>query len=66
MELWKEIAISLKQEEVELVASIIRRLWLRRNDSIFEGKFLEPKGVMRFAVEGYREYVAVQVQRKGL
>ncbi|KAG6647467.1 hypothetical protein CIPAW_07G081000 [Carya illinoinensis] len=49
VELWSDMQKKLGRDEVEAVAYILRRIWLRRNYWIFENKFEEPKKVIRAA-----------------
>lgn len=43
--LWKEVLTSLKQSEVEMVAILLRNIWLRQNELAFNKVFKSPSGV---------------------
>lgn len=40
-----------KAEEVELISTIMRKIWLRRNERVLNGKFSSPSQVTREAKE---------------
>ncbi|XP_042939386.1 uncharacterized protein LOC122274411 [Carya illinoinensis] len=56
--LWEKLIDKLTDKELELVAVLMRLLWLRRNSFIFEEKFKDPDSVIRSAravIEDFQE-----------
>lgn len=45
--LWEEMTSKLCSNDLELVAVICRKIWLKRNDYILKNQFIHPKKVMR-------------------
>ncbi|XP_042976308.1 uncharacterized protein LOC122307474 [Carya illinoinensis] len=60
MVVWDKLNSQLKGEEVELVACIMRKIWLRRNSLLFEKKFDDPRNIIKAASYGLREFVSAQ------
>ncbi|KAF5475754.1 hypothetical protein F2P56_007529 [Juglans regia] len=56
MSLWIKMINELKKEEIEWMAVVMRRIWLRRNRFIFENKFYSPKQVILMARECLEDY----------
>ncbi|XP_042947096.1 uncharacterized protein LOC122280136 [Carya illinoinensis] len=50
----------LKQEELELAATVIHSIWLRRNEMVFNGNFQSPNAVIAKAQADYSVYREVQ------
>ncbi|XP_041007947.1 uncharacterized protein LOC121252406 [Juglans microcarpa x Juglans regia] len=55
----------LKKENIEWIAMIMCRIWLRRNILIFENKFYSPKQVIQMANEGLEDYKSAQMSSTG-
>ncbi|XP_042979938.1 uncharacterized protein LOC122310120 [Carya illinoinensis] len=56
--LWEKFMDKLSEKELELVAVLMRLLWLRRNSFIFEKKFKDPNSVVcttRAVIEDFQE-----------
>ncbi|KAF5454761.1 hypothetical protein F2P56_024401 [Juglans regia] len=60
MLLWLKLINKLSKEQLELVAVMFRRQWLRRNMFVFERKIVCPKTVLQKASESLVEYKAAQ------
>jgi hypothetical protein len=52
------------KEDVGLLATIARRIWLRRNKFIFENFFTHPQVVYKEAYEAYGNYCRVHLQEE--
>lgn len=50
----------LKKQNFELVAAVLRRIWLRRNIYMLEKKIESPSNLIRSTQEGLEEYPLVQ------
>ncbi|GLT54215.1 hypothetical protein SLA2020_274320 [Shorea laevis] len=62
-----ELSEKLEREEFELVATITRRIWLRRNGVVFCGELSHPTQVVKCAQESLEEYyAAVQQERHNM
>ncbi|XP_042969036.1 uncharacterized protein LOC122301713 [Carya illinoinensis] len=51
--LWEEMGTKLKQEELELAATVMHSIWLRRNEMVFNGNFQSPNAVIAKAQADY-------------
>jgi hypothetical protein len=49
MEILDKLSQSLCEEEMHLMVTLARQLWLRRNNVIFEGDFQPPSSFVRLA-----------------
>ncbi|KAF5447514.1 hypothetical protein F2P56_033065 [Juglans regia] len=58
--LWEKLVKKVNDSELEEVAVVMRGLWLRRNECIFEDKFKYPSQVIRFAKHDLTEYQLAQ------
>ncbi|KAF5477421.1 hypothetical protein F2P56_004061 [Juglans regia] len=58
--LWEKLIEKLNGSKLEEVAIVMRGLWLRRNESIFEDKFKSPSQVRRIAKHDMTEYQQAQ------
>lgn len=43
MQIWEQTSSTLQMQDLEEIACIIRRIWFRRNNFVFEGKFDRPR-----------------------
>ncbi|XP_041020404.1 uncharacterized protein LOC121262033 [Juglans microcarpa x Juglans regia] len=60
LSLWERLMERVSKVEMEEIATVMRSLWLRRNEFIFEGKFKSPSQVVRTAREGLNEFRMAQ------
>lgn len=56
LELWSEWTSKLSQEELEVVAVVLRRIWPRRNGMVFENRFEGPEVVFNQAIDCLEEF----------
>ncbi|KAG2689722.1 hypothetical protein I3760_09G152300 [Carya illinoinensis] len=61
MDLIEKMAQNLTTEEMEEVAVVMWRIWLRRNQLVFENSFMPPKQLINIAREQLREFQMAQV-----
>lgn len=64
MKLRQKLSSSSQQKEMDLIAIIMRRIWLRRNSLIFYKKFKHPKTLLRGALLEMDEYTQCQQRNK--
>ncbi|XP_035546319.1 uncharacterized protein LOC118348523 [Juglans regia] len=62
VDLWGKLNAFLKEEEVEVVACIMRKIWMRRNSLLFEKKFDHPRTIIFAATQGLRDFKLAQDQ----
>jgi ribonuclease HI len=43
-------------EDIRIFVGVARRLWLRRNELIYEGNFVPPKVLMKLSIDGVIDY----------
>ncbi|XP_042976027.1 uncharacterized protein LOC122307281 [Carya illinoinensis] len=60
LKLWESLMQKLNIDELELMAVLFRKVWMRRNAFIFEKKTLCPKMVMRTATDSLLEFKKAQ------
>ncbi|KAF5458726.1 hypothetical protein F2P56_022736, partial [Juglans regia] len=65
MSLWIKMINALKNEDIEWMAVVMRRIWLRRNRFIFENNFYSPKQVILMAGEGLEDYKTAKMSTIG-
>jgi hypothetical protein len=56
MELLEKLLQRLDVEEMQLMVTVARQIWLRRNSVIFWGEFLAPSTLVRMAKEQMEAY----------
>ncbi|XP_041003875.1 uncharacterized protein LOC121249222 [Juglans microcarpa x Juglans regia] len=61
--LWQAMVEKLQAEVLDLVATVMRNIWLRRNIYVFEGMFKAPTELFLQAQENLVEYKEEQVVR---
>ncbi|XP_040987746.1 uncharacterized protein LOC121235462 [Juglans microcarpa x Juglans regia] len=54
--LWGRLVKNLNQGELEKVAAIMRKIWLRRNKFVFEEVFSNPYKIIRTVLDNLEEY----------
>ncbi|KAF5447381.1 hypothetical protein F2P56_032936 [Juglans regia] len=59
-ELWADRCNKLKREDLELMAVVLRRIWLRRNIFVFENKFEGPDVIFRQAIDFLLQFQEAQ------
>ncbi|XP_042969095.1 uncharacterized protein LOC122301780 [Carya illinoinensis] len=59
----KQIWAFSKNDQMEVMAVVLRRVWLRRNGLVFENKFEGPNEVFNKAIDCLLEYQLAQVQQ---
>ncbi|KAG6636180.1 hypothetical protein CIPAW_11G093000 [Carya illinoinensis] len=59
-EFWSEWSSKLAQDQVEIMAMVLRRVWLRRNGWVFENRFKGPNEVFSQAVICLTEFQQAQ------
>ncbi|XP_035546588.1 uncharacterized protein LOC118348634 [Juglans regia] len=65
--LWEKLTLKLSELELEEVAVVMRGLWVRRNESIFEDIFKSPSQVISIAQNDLKEYKqALQMNKVAL
>lgn len=62
LSLWEKMMDKVGKAEMRLIASVMRGIWQRRNELIFEGVFKSPSQVIRIAKEGIDEFLLAQVK----
>ncbi|XP_035546179.1 uncharacterized protein LOC118348488 [Juglans regia] len=62
MDLWVKLNAFIKEEKVEVVACIMRKIWMRRNLLLFEKKFYHSRNLISAATQGLREFKLSQDQ----
>lgn len=65
LSLWERLSQKLNKTEMEVIAAIMRSLWIRRNAFIFEKKFTSPSCVIRSANDALNEFQQVQALSEG-
>ncbi|KAF5445530.1 hypothetical protein F2P56_034576 [Juglans regia] len=63
-EVWRKLIAELPLDSMEMVVSVMRYIWLRRNGWIFERKFTSPGSVLQQARANLNEFQ--QAQQKGI
>ncbi|XP_040997158.1 uncharacterized protein LOC121243156 [Juglans microcarpa x Juglans regia] len=56
LKLWEDLEGKLNKIELAEVAVIMRGLWMRRNNFIFENKFLNPSSIIRSIRDSLKEH----------
>jgi hypothetical protein len=51
-----------EEEELSLFAGIARRIWVRRNELVHEGKFLHPNKLLQQAQKSLVEFMEANVK----
>ncbi|XP_042973090.1 uncharacterized protein LOC122304891 [Carya illinoinensis] len=59
-ELWSEWSLRLTQDQMELIAVVLRRIWFRMNGWVFENRFKGPNDVFSQAANCLSEYQQAQ------
>lgn len=54
--LWQSMVVKLQKEVLDLVATVMRNIWLRRNIYVFEGRLKAPTELFIHAQENLAEY----------
>ncbi|XP_040988095.1 uncharacterized protein LOC121235763 [Juglans microcarpa x Juglans regia] len=57
---WVKLNVFLKEEELEVVACIMRKIWMRRNSFLFEKNFEHLKKLVTATTQGLKEFKAAQ------
>ncbi|XP_042939514.1 uncharacterized protein LOC122274550 [Carya illinoinensis] len=57
---WAKMVEILSQEQLELVATVMRKIWLRMNQFVFENAFTDPKFLFKQAVDSLAEFQLAQ------
>lgn len=57
---WRKMAEKLNEEELGLVATVLRNVWLRRNKLVFENGFFNPKAIFTQAKHSIEENQSAQ------
>ncbi|XP_040998224.1 uncharacterized protein LOC121244278 [Juglans microcarpa x Juglans regia] len=65
LELWSKLMNRLQKGEMEWVATIMHRIWLRRNKVVFENQFYNPSKLLQMAGEGLEDYKLAQISQEG-
>lgn len=60
MDFWKKINEQLGTVEVEVVATVLRKILVRRNAVVFDRKFVAPMFVLRDANDDLHEFSITQ------
>lgn len=60
--LWEKLVQKLKKKDSQLITSIIRNIWLRRNKFIFEQKFDSPRTIVSKKVENLDAFHEVKTE----
>ncbi|XP_042944818.1 uncharacterized protein LOC122278700 [Carya illinoinensis] len=53
---WAKMVENLSQEQLEFVATVMRKIWLRRNQFVFENVFIDPKILFKQVVDSLVEF----------
>ncbi|KAF5452147.1 hypothetical protein F2P56_027178 [Juglans regia] len=61
--LWEKLVDKVGKVEMGEIASVMRCIWQRRNEFIFEGIFKSPSQVLKTAREGLFEFLSAQQKR---
>ncbi|KAG6629429.1 hypothetical protein CIPAW_14G084100 [Carya illinoinensis] len=51
MELWKRLSDNLTEAELKWVAAAMWRIWLRRNNFLFQDKMADPRNIIQVTDE---------------
>ncbi|XP_041017900.1 uncharacterized protein LOC121260116 [Juglans microcarpa x Juglans regia] len=60
LELWDRLVEKVSKDVLEEIAMVMRNIWLRRNEFIFEGVFKSPSQVIKAARDELRVFQLVQ------
>ncbi|XP_042972682.1 uncharacterized protein LOC122304475 [Carya illinoinensis] len=64
LELWGKLINRFNRDELEEIATTMRRIWLRRNLFIFEQKFYSPRELVLKTNEGLEDFRSAQILLK--
>ncbi|XP_040987702.1 uncharacterized protein LOC121235424 [Juglans microcarpa x Juglans regia] len=65
MELWEKLMARLNMSQLEEMTVLFKRVWFKRNESVFEERLSCPRKILISAKEGLEEYKKSQrIQRK--
>ncbi|XP_042972892.1 uncharacterized protein LOC122304693 [Carya illinoinensis] len=62
-ELWSDWFLKLSREQLEVMAVVMRRIWLRRNGMVFDNKLVGPNEVFNQAVQCLTDFQLAQVKQ---
>jgi hypothetical protein len=55
-----QLLVKMEKEDIEFLATVARRIWLRRNSFVFGGDFLPPNCLIKNATEAWEEFYAAE------
>ncbi|XP_042939519.1 uncharacterized protein LOC122274559 [Carya illinoinensis] len=62
-ELWSDWFLKLSRYQLEIMAVVMRRIWLRRNGLVFDNKLVGPNEVFNQAVQCLTDFQLAQVKQ---
>ncbi|KAG2673468.1 hypothetical protein I3760_13G091900 [Carya illinoinensis] len=65
VQMWIELYRRLPKAKLEVAIVIIRRIWSKRNDYIFENKFASLGKIVHIAIAGLEEFHLACMEREG-
>lgn len=63
--LWDRIVTSLERQEIENVAFVLRLIWLRRNEFVFQSILKPPDRLIQAAILDHKEFQATHPKSMG-